>query len=137
MRRSISLSLALLLLAAAASPALAARSGGNFAKRGTVTITIFNTRGNPSLCSAKVVGQGLADGQSINLTAAPYNGTGSWTVGNTNASGTVDPTGDTNDGDSFDTSHTGLVAYANSYAAILDVNGDQAAWSVNNSCRPA
>lgn len=135
MRRPLSLALALLVFAASASPGLAARAGSPGTKQGVVTITISNLRSDATKCVAKVTGQYLGPGQDIDVGHYPSYGGGSyWTVGTTTATGGATATGYQEDASAWDRSHS-LYAFTNGYYAILDTNGGEAGWTINNTCR--
>lgn len=135
MRRPLACSLALLLLVISASPALAARSGANLGNRGWVNITLTNIRGDDANCAVKVIGYRLANYQDIRLFPLP-NYISYTQVGSTNATGGVTPNGNTVSRANFNMTNSLAVFGNGGPAPLLDVDGNEAVWTISNSCRP-
>lgn len=133
MRRPLAIALALTVLAVSASTTLAARSGSSGAKQGSVSITVFNDKANPTQCKTKISGQYLAFTQTIYISLIP---TGNYAlpVGQVDANGVLIGLPYTDDAAKIDRTHS-LVAVTSGWYPVLDAAGNQAAWSINNTCR--
>lgn len=136
MRRPIAISLALMLVAVSVSPVFAARIGSSGGKRGSISVTISNTKGDSDTCTVKATGKYLADSQTVYLGSGQLGSGPANAIYVTNSEGGLTAYDLTVSRADFNNQQI-VVVIKDSWFPVLDLDGNNAVWSIANNCQPA